>query len=384
MFLFICVNLCNSIYTMKKIISALLIPSLLLLSCQNPTGLAVKGTTDLQNGTALLHIIADANNQPQVLDTLTVNQGAFGLEIEIEEPRIHFLQIQGENGNFPFIAEKGNLKIELYKDSLGASKATGTVSNDDFMKYKKETQVYITSLNSIGNDLQQATILNDTLLVQDLREQYEDVRVQIQDYELNFIKSAPNSFISILILERFLASNILSQIEAKELFDGFTERIKNTASGRAVGARLSEPQKAEVGQIAPFFEGPNPEGGIFDLASNLGKVTIIDFWASWCRPCRVENPNLVRLYKKHKDRGLQIIGVSLDKTKPKWVQAIADDGLIWSHVSHLKFWNDPIAKMYQVSAIPATFILDEKGVILTRDLRGPQLEQKIDELLGKL
>lgn len=369
---------------MKNIRSTLVIVVLFLFSCQNQTGLAVKGTTDLENGSNLLHIVADANNQPQILDTLEVKKGAFSLDIEIEEPSIHFLQVQGKNGNFPFIAEKGIIKIELYKDSLAASSATGTISNDDFMKYKKETQVYIASLNSIGNDLQQATILNDTLLVQDLKEQYEDVRLQIQDYELNFIKSAPDSFISILILERFLASNILSQTEAKTYYDGFTERIKNTTSGRAVGERLNKVPQAEVGQIAPFFKGPDPKGGVFDLASNLGKVTIIDFWASWCRPCRVENPNLVRLYKKHKDRGLQIIGVSLDKTKPKWIQAIADDGLVWEHVSNLKFWNDPIAKMYQVSAIPATFILDEKGVILTRDLRGPQLEQKIEELLGIL
>jgi thiol-disulfide isomerase/thioredoxin len=132
------------------------------------------------------------------------------------------------------------------------------------------------------------------------------------------------------------------------------------------------------------LKGPDPNGGTFNLADRLGKITIIDFWASWCRPCRVENPNLVRLYNKHKDNGLQIVGVSLDRTKPQWVQAIADDGLIWEHVSNLQFWNDPIAKLYQVSAIPATFILDENGVILTRDLRGPMLEQKIEELLSAL
>ena len=181
-----------------------------------------------------------------------------------------------------------------------------------------------------------------------------------------------------------MANSILQLQEAKELYDGFSDRIKNTPSGRAIGERLNQAPKAEVGQLAPFFEGPDPNGGRFNLADRLGKVTIIDFWASWCRPCRVENPNLVRLYNKHKGNGLQIVGVSLDRTKPKWVQAIADDGLVWEHVSNLKFWNDPIAKMYQVSAIPATFILDENGVIITRDLRGPMLERKIDELLGSL
>jgi thiol-disulfide isomerase/thioredoxin len=369
---------------MKNIFLSYSLLVLFMVSCQGSGGLRIKGTTDIENGSNLYHIVADANNQPKVLDTLVVKDGQFSLQAENEAPSIHFLQIEGRQDNFPFVAEKGTVSIELYKDSLGASKATGTVSNDDFMKYKSETQVYITSLNAIGNDLQQATILQDSLLAEDLKDQYQDVRDQIQEYELNFIKSAPNSFISILILERFVANSILQLQEAKELYDGFSDRIKNTPSGRAIGERLNQAPKAEVGQLAPFFEGPDPNGGRFNLADRLGKVTIIDFWASWCRPCRVENPNLVRLYNKHKGNGLQIVGVSLDRTKPKWVQAIADDGLVWEHVSNLKFWNDPIAKMYQVSAIPATFILDENGVIITRDLRGPMLERKIDELLGSL
>ena len=371
-------------HTMKNILLSCLAIAFVLTSCDDAGGLKIKGTTDVENGSNLYHIVADANNQPKVLDTLVVKEGQFSLQAENEVPNIHFLQIEGRQGNFPFVAEAGTVTIELYKDSLGASRATGTVSNDDFMKYKSETQVYITTLNAIGNDLQQATILNDTLLAEDLREQYEEVRVQIQDYELNFIKSAPNSFISVLILERFVANNLIQIPEAKAMFEEFSDRIKNTPSGRAIGERLNQAPKAEVGQLAPFFEGPDPNGGTFNLADRLGKITIIDFWASWCRPCRVENPNLVRLYNKHKDNGLQIVGVSLDRTKPQWVQAIADDGLIWEHVSNLQFWNDPIAKLYQVSAIPATFILDEKGVILTRDLRGPMLEQKIEELLSAL
>lgn len=370
---------------MKNTVFGLLIALIVFNSCQNSSGnLRIKGTTDLENGSALYHIVADLNNQPKVLDTLIVKAGEFNLITENEAPSIHFLQIEGLQGNFPFVAEKGTVAIELYKDSLGSSRATGTVSNDDFMQYKSDTQVYIASLNGIGNDLQQAMILNDTLLAEDLKEQYQDVRDQIQEYELNFIKSAPNSFISILILERFVANNIIQIPEAKELFDGFTERIKNTPSGKAIGDLLKKTPKAEVGQLAPLFEGPDPDGGTFSLEDRLGKITIIDFWASWCRPCLVENPNLVRLFNKHKDKGLQIIGVSLDRTKPKWIQAIADDGLVWDHVSNLQFWNDPIAKLYKVSAIPATFILDENGVILTRDLRGPMLERKIDELLGNM
>jgi thiol-disulfide isomerase/thioredoxin len=113
----------------------------------------------------------------------------------------------------------------------------------------------------------------------------------------------------------------------------------------------------------------------------MGKVTIIDFWASWCRPCRTENPYVVEIYNKYHDQGLNIIGVSLDKTKEAWLKAIEDDGLKWQHVSELKFWQDPIAKKYGVMSIPQTFILDAKGIIRAKNLRRQDLENKIKELI---
>lgn len=370
---------------MFKKIFTLLGFSILLSSCLNNSNkLRIKGTTNLDNNVQLLHVVADLNNQPKTLDTLIVKDGVFKLNTESLEPNIHFLQIDGQQGSFPFIAEQGTVNIEIYKDSLGASRAYGTISNDDFMQYKSETKKYINSLNGIGNDLQQASILKDDLLIQDLQEQYQDVLDQIKEYEINFIKKSPNSFISILILERFITNKVLNKTETKEVYDKFSDRIKNTPSGRKIKKQIETTEKAEVGSIAPLFEGPTPQNNIFSLKDQLGKVTIIDFWASWCRPCRVENPNLVRLYKKHENNGLRIVGISLDKTKSQWIQAITDDGLIWDQVSNLQFWRDPIALIYQVRSIPATFILDEKGIIIARDLRGIQLDRKVEELLNSI
>jgi len=368
----------------KKITIALSL-ILLTLSCQN-TSNAVRliGTTDLGDGNKILHVVADFNNQPKILDTILVKENSFSLNLEIESPDIHFLQINGQKESFPFIAENGTIIIDLHKDSLGLSKATGTISNDDFMRYKSETQVYITSLNAIGNDLQQAMILKDSLLIQDLKDQYQEVGDQIKSYELDFIKTSINSFISVLILERFVANKGITIPEATEIFNDFNDVIKNSVSGKKVTKLLTPSSKPEVGLTAPMFKGPNPDGVLISLEDRLGKITIIDFWASWCRPCRVENPSLVKLYQKYQYSGLSIVGVSLDKGKNQWLQAIADDGLIWDHVSNLKFWNDPIAKLYQVSAIPATFILDENGIIVAKNLRGIKLERKVEELLGSL
>jgi peroxiredoxin len=136
--------------------------------------------------------------------------------------------------------------------------------------------------------------------------------------------------------------------------------------------------------MAPDFSAPNPQGTAVSLKESLGKVTIIDFWASWCGPCRKENPNVVALYDEFHSKGLNIIGVSLDKPEAKeaWIQAIATDKLTWPQVSNLMFWEDPVAKMYGVQAIPATFILDSSGKIVARDLRGAALKAKVQELLG--
>lgn len=369
---------------MKKFITLSIIA--LITSCSGTPGeFSIKGMADTKDGTMIYRIVADANNQPMIIDSVAVASGKFKMSGIAETPDIQFLSVQSVNGNFPLIVETGTIKTSIYKDSISSSRAYGTVSNDGFMTYKAETKMFVTSLNAIGKDMQQARFAKDSLLSADLQEQYFDVQGQIKDYELEFIKTNADSYISPLILERFLSSKQISNDEVKTLFDGFTERIKASKSGQNIAKLIDVPEApapAKIGQLAPDFNGPDHTGKNFTLKENLGKITIVDFWASWCRPCRVENPNLVNTYNKLHGKGLEIISVSLDKDKKSWIRAIEDDGLKWDgHVSNLKFWNEPIAKLYQVTSIPATFILDENGKIIAKNLRGLALEQKIEELL---
>lgn len=361
-----------------------LVSTIIFLACSsNDNEFKIKGSVDLKDGNMVYRVVADANQQPLIIDSTAVVGGNFEMSGITESPEINFFSVQNVRGNFPFVVESGDIRISLYKDSLMSSKALGTVSNEAFMKYKTETKVFINSMNDIGKDLQQANMTRDSLLAVDLQDQYKDVQDQIKDYEVQFIKDNPDSYVSALILERFVMTKQMTNEEAKPMFDNLTPRIKGSKTGVKLEEALNTPKPpAEVGQIAPDFEGPGPTGQLVKLQENLAKITIVDFWASWCRPCRVENPNLVKTYNKLKAKGLNVVGVSLDKSKASWVKAIEDDGLQWSHVSHLQHWNEPIAKAYQVRSIPATFILDQNGKILAKNLRGKALEQKVEELLS--
>jgi peroxiredoxin len=181
-----------------------------------------------------------------------------------------------------------------------------------------------------------------------------------------------------------------------EAFDNLSSSLKESPKGKEVKAKLdsiyAEYEKTaylEVGKVAPNFEAPKPDGTIVSLDELKGKVTIIDFWAAWCGPCRRENPNVVRIYNQYHDDGLEIIGVSLDGTsrqkdpKKAWLDAVEQDKLTWNHVSHLQYFNDPVARLYNITSIPATYILDEEGVIVAKNLRGKALELKVKELLEK-
>lgn len=349
----------------------------------NDSGFTIVGEIEGCEDKWVYRVVADTNNQPQRLDSVQVKNGVFEFKGAVEQIDINFILIEGVNGNYPVIIEPGTIKATLYKDSLGVSKVVGTPSNTDLSTYRVETVEFMQAVNSISAEMQKAALGSDSLLVADLREQYTDIQKQVRDYEMGILKEKTSSYLSALLLERFVNSKIVNAQEAKTYIAAFEPAIQNSKAAQNIStkiANIKQPAGME-GNLAPDFSGPTPSGENLSLKSKMGKVTIVEFWASWCRPCRVENPNLVRTYNKYHDKGLEIVAVSLDKNKASWEKAIADDGLTWNHVSNLKYWQDPIAKLYGVRAIPASFVLDAEGRIVAKGLRGDALDQKIGELL---
>lgn len=316
---------------------------------------------------------------PSVIDTLEIKDGSLEFTGTTESPELHYLLFDGNRGILPVILEEGNITITAHIDSLNTSKIEGTPSNDDFTSFIDGTKSIREKMASIQKQGMEAQQKGDTITMNTLTETFKEVQQEAREYEQNFVKSHTDSYISLMVLQQM--ANSPNADKAAELFQELSEELKNTDIGKTLAKQFESVKSLSVGAVAPDFSAPTPEGDTISLKSSLGKVTILDFWAAWCKPCRVENPNLVKLYKEYHDKGLNVVGVSLDRKAEDWVKAIEEDQLPWHHMSNLKFWQDPIAQLYNIRSIPATYILDAEGKIIAKDLRGEELYDKIATLL---
>ena len=354
-----------------------------LVACQsNPGGYTINGTVtgDLKDGTAVYLKKANDQNQPVDVDTALVKNGSFTFTGKAEMPELHYLFIEDTRGNIPLVLEEGTIEVTTQKDSLAYADIEGTPQNDLFSDFLKSSRDLSRRALSMNEDMRDATIHQDTAVMNSLRDEYFELQEEAKDFELNYAKENPDALISALIIDKILTTGSLPKEEIQELYDALSPDIKKTKVGQKIKDRLEKEAKVSIGSKAPNFSAPTPSGEELALDDVLGKVTILDFWAAWCKPCRAENPNVVRIYNKYKDKGLNILSVSLDRNADDWKKAIQEDGLDWNHVSNVQYF-DQIAELYNVNAIPAIFILDDKGIIVAKDLRGEALDQKIGELL---
>lgn len=388
---------------MKKILF-LLTASVAIISCSKVKDgeYLITGTaTGIENGKTIILQGQDPTTKMAVaLDTVKVENGKFEIKGKVTEPAFHTLIVQGANGPIPFILETGEITIAVDKDSIHKSKVSGTYNNDEYVKFNEDmtkTQKSLIDFQKKNTQkMQQAQQAQDTATINGLMKQYMTLQTEVQANSkkkyLAYAEGHPKSYISALIIQSMINDPSADVKKAESLYNSLDESLKNTTPGKEIKTKLGQLKMPAVGASAPAvgspnwradFSAPNPEGKVVSLKQSLGKVTIVDFWASWCGPCRKENPNVVAIYKELHSKGLNIIGVSLDKEKSKWTEAIAKDGLTWTHVSNLKFWDEPIAAQYGVQSIPATFILDASGKVVAKDLRGAELKAKIVELLSK-
>lgn len=372
---------------MRKIALLIFGFALILTGCQEDKGYYLSGTIDgVEDGKKVYISERDeSTNSLKPVDTATIKNGKFEIDLEDQEqPGIGFLRIEGVNGNIVYITENQEIKFDINKDTIRNTVVTGGKENKALAEYLDHLQELNDKMMQMQQEMRQAARDKDGEKLNSLREAQAELRDNSKNYKEELFNRNKDSYVSVMLLMDMLNMRSHSSPEVRDMYAEVSDRLKETPLAKTLEETLENNMAAEVGSKAPSFTAPTPDGDELSLEDNLGKVTVVDFWAAWCKPCRVENPNLVRTYNKYKDQGLNIISVSLDRPgqKDRWLQAIEEDNLEqWQHVSNLKFWNEPIAKKYRVSAIPATFILDENGVIVAKNLRGEALSNKIGELL---
>lgn len=374
----------------KLILSALAVIPLALFAQEDFT---VSGKVGTLNAPAKAYINYRTADGP-VLDSANIVDGAFKFHGTVAEPSqgIVVIMHQGEDVRqvgapdlIEFYLEKGHIEISS-ADSVYNATIKGGDLNRDFSQYQQEIAVPKGKMDQLMVQFSEASDerRSDPEFMTSLQYQAMAIQEEIKEKALAFIKNKPSSQVSLDLLLPYVDVEPITEV-VEPLFNALSPALKNTEKGQYMASRINQLKLVDIGSIAPEIVLPDTAGNEVALSSLRGKYVLIDFWASWCGPCRVENPNVVAAYHQFKDKNFTIFGVSLDRPgqKDAWLKAIADDELEeWPHVSDLLFWQSPVVELYAIQGIPQNFLLDPEGRILAKNLRGEELHSKLAEILN--
>ncbi|HEY8782700.1 MAG TPA: TlpA disulfide reductase family protein [Mucilaginibacter sp.] len=351
----------------------------------------VQGTLGTYNAPAKVYLRFRFNGKVTT-DSVTLKNGKFLFSGHIGNSPVNGFLMLNPKGAGPIYdgfksiyIEKGTITV-TGADLPANAKIEGTKANDDARRYDEAFKPINDAYDSLAAKKKAATPEQQKSDVFNKEYNKAEKAINARDAEVNkkFIRDNPDSYISIIALDGLAYST--DYVEIAPLFNGLADDIKQTDEGKKFAARLPKIKAVALGSIAPEFAEADTSGKMVSLSSFRGKYVLIDFWASWCGPCRGENPNLVKAFNHYKGQNFTIIGVSLDQPKGKkaWLDAIHKDGLNWTQVSDLKYWDGKVPVQYAIRGIPQNFLLDPDGKIIAKNLRGDDLEDKLEELFGKI
>ncbi len=365
---------------MKKNTLVLLLATLVFIACNHPE--QDKGYTlnihFKPSFTGNVRLLARERGAWKLIDSTTVENNQASFSGSLSSPQMYYLKLQGDNAYQPVFMENSQINLQLNPDSVGEGKITGSSVQAEYDEFLQKDREYTKLLQGAWTAYKTAQENRDSIKMSQAEALYDSTEQREKIFVLNYCKQHPAQFSTPYILYRNLYKFKLNDLEP--VVSLLSPQVIASKYGKDLMQHVEKLRSVQTGKPAPEIALADTNGKIFKLSGLKGKYVLIDFWASWCNPCRAENPNVVAAYRKYHKDGFDILGVSLDKNKDRWIEAIHEDGLSWHHVSDLQGWNNAAARKYAINSIPSNLLIDPEGIIIGKNLRGEKLQKTLANL----
>lgn len=338
----------------------------------------IKGTLEHAEGKKISLLNVDDNKK---LGNEKIKDGTFRFEEEGKDhPTLFALQNSEKDLPLLLILKAGDsVSLEGTFEDFPIAKIQGSKQSEDMMAYQKASYPYLQEAKGLNQRASTLMSNNDMEGITKLQEEARLLSEKMMTEASNFIKKHPNSIASAFVLLNQMQTT--APADLNELYSLLSDEVKDSYYGKSAHYAIQKSLVTAIGSEAPDFTLKDEDGKEVALSSFKGQYVLVDFWAAWCGPCRRENPNLVQTYQDFKDKNFTVLGVSLDQSRDRWLEAIEQDKLMWTQVSDLKGWASEAAALYSITSIPANFLLSPSGKIIAKNLRGEALRMKLQEVL---